>query len=842
MRVGEHTETAVESATPGTYAFAGVEVDAGAHRLLRDGGEIAIEPKAFAVLLEFLAHPGQLLSRDQLLDAVWGHSFITPATLNRIIAQLRKALADDSEAPRCIQTVHGLGYRFIAPLEQVQAERAPELRFAPPARARLPERTEPLIGRESDIEALKLMLQDHRLVTITGPGGIGKTQAALEAARTIAEDFPDGVWLFDCTSHTEGGALARWLAGMFDVHATTDSGQLIAQLGELLQTRRVLLVFDNCERVAEPLGQAIAYLLSACADLRVLVTSQQRLNCAGESLYLLPALELPASDEWASEERIAVLSQVPAVQLLLARSRAFASGFTLTPDNARVVAQLCRRLDGLPLALELASARLRLLSPEQLLARMDARLLNLDESNPGRPARHQTLRALIEWSFALLSDGEQSLLCGLSLFVGACTLGGATAMGAALGLEDSQTLELLAGLIDKSLLSVDGTTNPPNYRLLDSVRLFAQEQLAAGGSEERLRRAHLAHFVDFSERANAEMLGERQAIWHDRIMHEWANLQSAFDFAMTQSDLGRSALALPGNLCWYLRGSNGYLQSAQWLERALQVDDPAPLHRARALITSGMLLHQLSDHERAATRLRDGITLASDCGDAFLEGAGQAILAFELAACGDFAGAETGVEAALAIAIAHGDSWVRSNALLSRGIAHSLNDRYRDAEASINDAVECLPAQGDYFQRCYTLINRALQRFYLGNLRGAAQDWLFDLDVFFTRFQHWRGAAGCVEGAAYLAAAGGRFERAARFLAAAARVRDWTGAPLMPQWQKAQDCAGRRARETLGAEFTRVQAEGASARFEGVVVEARALLVTFADQPERNGASNPSGS
>ncbi|HVU81257.1 MAG TPA: winged helix-turn-helix domain-containing protein, partial [Rhodanobacteraceae bacterium] len=286
MRVGEHTETAVESATPGTYAFAGVEVDAGAHRLLRDGGEIAIEPKAFAVLLEFLAHPGQLLSRDQLLDAVWGHSFITPATLNRIIAQLRKALADDSEAPRCIQTVHGLGYRFIAPLEQVQAERAPELRFAPPARARLPERTEPLIGRESDIEALKLMLQDHRLVTITGPGGIGKTQAALEAARTIAEDFPDGVWLFDCTSHTEGGALARWLAGMFDVHATTDSGQLIAQLGELLQTRRVLLVFDNCERVAEPLGQAIAYLLSACADLRVLVTSQQRLNCAGESLYL----------------------------------------------------------------------------------------------------------------------------------------------------------------------------------------------------------------------------------------------------------------------------------------------------------------------------------------------------------------------------------------------------------------------------------------------------------------------------------------------------------------------------------------------------------------------------
>jgi len=826
----------------GTFAFADVVIDAGAHRLLRGGKEISVEPKAFSVLLHFVAHANQMLSRDQLLDAVWGHNYVTPATLNRIVAQLRKALGDDRDNPRFIQTVHGLGYRFIAPLEQVQVERTPELRFAPPLRARLPERTESLIGREGDIEALELMLQDHRLITVTGSGGIGKTQAALETARRVATDFPDGVWLFDCTPHTDGDALVRWLAGMFDVHATTESGQLIARLGELLQRRRVLLVFDNCERVAESLGQAIAYLLSACASLHVLVTSQQRLNCPGESLHLLPALELPTGNEWASEERIAVLSQVPAVRLLLTRSRAFASGFTLTLENANIVVQLCRRLEGLPLALELAAARLRLLSPEQLLARMDARLLNLAESNPGRPARHQTLRALIEWSFALLSDREQSLLCGLSLFAGACTLGGAAAMGAALGLEDPQTLELLAGLIDKSLLSVDGTTNPPSYRLLDSVRLFAQERLSVSGSEASLRRAHLAHFVDFTERANAEMLGERQATWHDRIRHEWANLQAAFDFAVTQSDLGRSALAVPGNLCWYLRGSNGYLQSSQWLERALQVDGAATIHRARALVTSGMLLHQLSDHERSAMRLREGIALASDCGDAFLEGAGYAVLAFELAACGDFVGAETCVDAALAIAAATGDVWVRSNALLSRGIAHSLNDRHREAEASMSEAVDCLPTQGDYFQRCYSLINRALQRFYLGESGGAAQDWLVDLDVFFTRFQHWRGASGCVEGAAYLAAAGGKLGHAARFLAAAARVREWTGAPLMPQWRKAQAGADRKAREALGEDFGRVQAEGASARFEDVVMEARALLVAFADQPERSGASKPSGS
>ena len=166
--------------TTGTFAFADVTIDAGGHRLLRGGHDIAVEPKAFAVLLEFLAHPDQLLTRNQLLDAVWGHSFVTPATLSRIIAQLRRALADDSEAPRCIQTVHGLGYRFIAPLEIVPEKPVPALRFAPPVRARLPERTEPLIGRDSDIEALKLMLEEHRLGTITGSGENGATVTLFE--------------------------------------------------------------------------------------------------------------------------------------------------------------------------------------------------------------------------------------------------------------------------------------------------------------------------------------------------------------------------------------------------------------------------------------------------------------------------------------------------------------------------------------------------------------------------------------------------------------------------------------------------------------------------------------
>lgn len=840
MRIAEPTETAVESASPASYAFAGVEVDAGAHRLSRGGREITVEPKAFAVLLEFLSHPGQLLSRDQLLDAVWGHSFVTPATLNRIIAQLRKALADDSEAPRCIQTVHGLGYRFIAPLEQVQEKAA--LRFAPPARARLPARTEPLIGREGDIEALKRMLQEHRLVTITGSGGLGKTQAALETARAIAADFPDGAWLFDCTPQTDEQGLARSLTTTFNMRTATDAEDLAARLGELLQARKALLVFDNCERVAEPLAALLSALLSACASLRMLVTSQRRLNCAGEALYPLPPLELPPEGEWTSDAQVDSLARVAAVQLLLARSHAYASGFALTPANAGTVARICRRLEGLPLALELAAARLRLLSPEQLLARMDARLLNLAESNPGRPARHQTLRALIEWSFALLSEREQSLLCGLSIFEGVCTLGGATAIGTALGLKDSQTLELLSGLVDKSLVSVDGTTNPPSYRLLDSVRLFARERLAAGGSEALLRRMHLAHFIEFTERVGAEILVKRQIVWPDRVKREWANLHSAFDFAIAQPDLREDALALVGNLCWYFRAGSDYIQSAQWVERALQENPSPTLRRARALIASGVVLHQALDHERAGPRLREGIALASSHGDMFLAGAGQAILAFELATRGEFTDAEACVQGALGIAQARHDAWLRSNALLSRGIIQALNDHRREAEASMSAAVDCLSTDGDSFQWAYALINRGLQRFYLGNWQGAAWDWLADLDVFISLL-NWRGAAGCVEGAGYLAVHAGKFEHAARFLSAAARVREWTGGPLMPQWRKAQQITVHKAREALGEDLARVQRAGASMRFEDAVTEARTLLTEIAGtQPVRSGASNPSGS
>jgi Predicted ATPase len=826
----------------GRFAFADVVIDADAHCLLRDGHEIAIEPKAFAVLLEFLAHPGLLLSRDGLLDAVWGHNYVTPGTLNRIVAQLRKALADDSEAPHCIQTVHGLGYRFIAPLENLPAVDAPALRFAPPARARLPQRTEPLIGRGHDLERLAQLQRRTRLVTVVGAGGIGKTRITLELARRLAEEFPDGVWLFDCTAQTDEKGLVRWLADMFDLRTRGGVDESMLHLGELLQRRRALLVFDNGERVAVPLGKIVETLLSASAELCVLVTSQHRLNCAGEALYALSPLELPSSDAWTTAAEVAGLAQVPAVQLLLVRSRAAASAFALTPANAPAVAGICRRLDGLPLALEIAAAHLRLLSPEQLLARMDEQLLNLAEASPSRPARHQTLRALIAWSYALLSEHEQALLRGLSVFVGTCTLGGADAIGAVFGLDGVRILDLLGGLADKSLLVVDTATNPPGYRLLDSVRLFAREKLAESGEEPRMCDAHLEHFVRFSERVYAEIQGERQQLWCDRVRREWANLHAAFDHALARPELGEQALALSANLYWYFRMSSDYFAAVRWLEQALAASSAPTRHRALALVAFGIVLHHAGDRERAAPALREGVALASRLGDGWLAGTGEAVLAYELALCGDFGGAEACVEAALALARARDEPWLHSVALLSRGLTHGLCGRHAEAELCLREAIEWVAGTGcAFFQQAYILINLALQRYYLGDLQAAARDWGHDIDLFI-EIQHWRGVAGCVEGAAYLAAACGLAGPSVRYMAAAAGVRRLT-APLFPHWEKGRKLTEHLARDALGTAYEQAWQEGAAARFELVVGEARAMLATIAaDQPPRTGASKPAGS
>jgi non-specific serine/threonine protein kinase len=459
---------------------------------------------------------------------------------------------------------------------------------------------------------------------------------------------------------------------------------------------------------------------------------------------------------------------------------------------------------------------------------LDIHLLDLAEACQNRPPHHQTVHALIEWSFALLSARERALLCGLAVFVGTCTLGGANAVGAALKLDDEQVMDVLGGLVDKSLLVVDPTTHPPSYRLLDSVRLFALEKLAESGTEASVRSAHLAYFVRLSRRAEAEMRSDFEQQWCDRIRRDWANFHAALDYARSRPEHAMQALGLSGNLCWYFRMSANFGESARWLDQVLRADDAPTRERAQALFACGIMYHQSQLHDRAQSLLREGIGLAQQFGDAHLAAAGKAVLAIELATFGDLDGARICADSALAMADAEGDQWLRSMALLGRGVALALNERHSEAEACLSEAFEAAsgPGRGKH-QSVYVLINRALQRHYLGQRRGAAEDWLTCIDAFAT-LEHWRGVAGCVEGAAYLLSESGEVRQAARFLSAARRVRTLTAGPLMPHWRKAQIASERAVRDALGSSLGSLEKDGACTRFEQIAAEARHALAALA--------------
>src|SRR6185437_12024423 len=398
----------------------------------------------------------------------------------------------------------------------------------------------------------------------------------------------------------------------------------------------------------------------------------------------------------------------------------------------------------------------------------------------GRTAHHQTLGALIDWSFALLSEREQALLCALGVFAGGWTLDGAMTIGAAFEFDGEQTLDLLGGLVDKSLVAVDASSNPPRYSLLDSVRLFALARLGKSDDEVRVRRAHLAHYIDFTARVDAEIRGGRQPLWNERVLREQANLLAAFGYALVETDLAEGALTLCANLCWYFRVQGEYYRASQWLDAALQATHAQSSHRARALIANGIVHHHRGVHQRAIVLLQEGISLAVQLGDDVLAASGQGVLAFELAGCGDFDGSEQCVESALSVASEHASDWLRSVALLSRGVACAMRGQHHDAEAWMSEAAELMSLPGaDIFQQGYVLINRALQRYLSDDVRGAAQDWLRMLDMS-VRLQHQRAIAGCIEGTAYLVLKRGDAHCAATLLGAAAFVRELTDAPLFP--------------------------------------------------------------
>jgi non-specific serine/threonine protein kinase len=805
-----------------------LRVDPANRRLTRGGVDITLEAKAFAVLLMLLGRVDELITRDELLDAVWGHRHLTPATLNRVMALLRRVLDDDADQPRFISTVHGAGYRFIGAVERVSVERE-EVRahFGPPPTARLPARLEPLIGREHELKRLQAMLAEHRAVTLIGPGGMGKTQCALEVGRLCAPGFPDGVWFFDLSPFERAQDWVNALAATLSV-PIAGTQTVLQRTAAALAGRKALLLIDNCDRLAVEVGSRVLDLLRSCVELKILATSQQRLDFVGENLMWLPPLDLPPAAYEAARLPIDDIASTPSVALLLARGDAAQPGLSLAPNNVADIVEICRRVDGMPLALELAAAQFATLSPKDVRERLSRHFGLLASGSAGREPRHETMQALVEWSYSLLSAREQRLLCWLSVFVQGWTIDALDAFATELKLDGAELLKVHSGLVLKSLVVVDPTLSPPRYRLLEPVREFALQLLRARGEESAARRTHLDHFVKLAERSHSELLKSRAEEWVRRLSHEHANIDAALAWAKLDGRDEDSALRLAGSLMIY--GKSGGIAShwlvAAWAERALNGVVPAPSHTyVRALLCSGVNTLYVQDSTIEA-HLSSVVVLATRLGDRWAQSCASAYLALWDAHLGRLAQARERATIAARLASAESDEWLLSIAGWAKGWIALGSGDYDAALATLQPLRDL---SFDPQQRQMIAIYLSLTHYALRHWREAAARSVDVVDMSL-RTRGLRATAAAIEIAGYLAMRIEHPEVCARLLAKAADIRERSHAPLFSFWVAHNEEAMVWVRTRLQSDrFDACYRAGATARDELIIDEARTLLWEVAD-------------
>jgi predicted ATPase/class 3 adenylate cyclase len=558
----------------------------------------------------------------------------------------------------------------------------------------LPLQATPFIGRDREVAEVRerLLQPDTRLLTLTGPAGTGKTRLALQVAADCLDGFPDGVFFVALAPISDPELVLPAIATTLGVKEV--AGRSLAQtLAMHLRDKRLLLVLDNVEQLV-PAAPPIADLLTACLSVKALATSRSVLHLYGERQYAVPPLTLPDSRRPPPLEHF---SQYSAVQLFIERAQDVRPDFAVTNETAPAVAEICARLDGLPLAIELAAARTRLLSPAALLARLDQRLTLLTGGAQNLPARQQTLRAAIAWSYDLLSPEERALFRRLSVFAGGCTMEAAeTVCGEGNGqratsggpdpssllVARDDVLDLLASLVDKSLLrEAEGPDDEPRVSMLETIREYALDQLEASGEDARSRDAHARYVRDLVERAAPQLAGPQQALWLARLEAEHDNLRAALHWSLGVGANHDVALALAGRLApfWEVRGHLS--EGRRWLEQALSVAGAAPESlRLRALSAAGGLARAQGDMRQAAVCWEEALGLARQLGD-------EARIAGQLLNLGIVANAERDhvratalLEQSIELARGHGRTALMARALNHLGnAARAQGDRPRAA-------------------------------------------------------------------------------------------------------------------------------------------------------------------
>ena len=574
----------------------------------------------------------------------------------------------------------------------------PPLRTHDRRSGNLPVQLTPLIGREREVAGVvRLLRRDGvRLVTFTGPGGTGKTRLALQVASGLGDVFAGGIFFVSLASLNDATLVIPTIARALGMRESM--GQpVFARLVEVLQQEQVLFLLDNFEQVVEAAPQ-VADLLASCPRLKLLVTSREVLHVRSEREFAVPSLALP---DPAHLPKLAALARTPAVALFLQRAQAARPAFKLTSANAGAVAEICVRLDGLPLAIELAAARMKLLSPQALLSRLDQPLNVLTGGARDVPARQQTLRNTIEWSYQLLNAREQRLFRWLSVFVSGCSLLAAEAVCAEPG-DGAQVLDGVASLIDKSLLqrmehTGGGSQEQEDQRLLmlETIREYGLEALTASGEEPAARQAHADYFLHLAEEAEPALKGPLLVDWLERLEREHDNLRAALHWALA-SERGEVALRLGIALerFWVVRGQRN--EGLAFLEKALaeSAEVAAPI-RAKALLAAARLAFNQSSYDQGERLAQEGLGLFRELGDK--RGIALSLNRLGVAAWrrGDFKSARVLLEEDLALFREMGDRDRVAWSLFMHGLLDSKQGEYADASYRFEESLELFRELGN---------------------------------------------------------------------------------------------------------------------------------------------------
>ncbi len=778
VRMGIHTGTAQAEAASGELRYAGYTTLALTQRIMSAG-------HGGQVLLSRMAHE---LTRDTLPE------------------QVRLVDLGECNLKDILHTEHL--YQLVAP--DLPSE-FPPLKTLESVQHNLPTQLTSFIGREKEIVELKQLIAEQRLVTLTGSGGAGKTRLALRVAGGLLHNFVNGVWFVELAPLDDPALVTQTLLSIFKLRDDPHRPSLEI-LQDHLRSRSLLLILDNCEHLIEACAQVSESLLQTCPQLRILASSREALGVPGEIPYRVPSLSAPGPDDLLHLEHPL---EIDSIRLFVERGATARPDFRLTKENTQFVAQICSRLDGIPLAIELAAARVKVLSPEQIASRLDDRFRLLTGGARTALPRQQTLRAMIDWSYSLLSDAEKTLFRRLAVFTGGWTLDAAEFVC------EEDVLDLMARLLDKSLITSEDSDGGIRYHRLETIRQYSRERFFETEEVEAIRDRHLTYYVQFSEEIERGLQEPSRKLWVHRSGSEQENLRTAIEWGLAR-DL-ESALRITANMIVGIASGGYSVKSFSWLREILQAQEttlpavPPPL-RAKALAALAFIYISVGKEREASACAEQAVALYRQLEDRRWLASVMLLATRTLESSGKWVEAETALKEALALARAdqnavvtiwllitlarvtarlHGDTqaaWEFTEEALRlamdaeldgqvadvyevRGFLAVYSGQYEQARAFFEKAMLTYQGVDADFNVLLNKSNLAHLERQFGHYEQALERYRETI-VGFRDIGQLGGIAHQLECFGFLAMAGDREERALKLFAAADALREKVGAPM----------------------------------------------------------------